>query len=116
MQKVKLQKIDSQATVTLLQWSVFEVQLPHAPSPTWHLCGHRKETGNGKVSSAIDAVDPQSWRCTTHSGNVYQLQGHSGATADAIATRGRWLHINHVQHHLDVTDKFVTYLNASESP
>lgn len=110
MQRVKIQAIEQQATVTLVAWSVFEVQLPHGTAPTWHLCGFRLETNRGKVSSAIFAVDPQTTRCITRSRNVYELYGQPGANADALATRGQWLRINRVQHDLDVTSEILTYL------
>lgn len=110
MQRVNIQAIEQQAAVTLVAWSVFEVQLPHEAAPTWHLCGFRWETHRGKVSSAISAFDPLTARCITRSGNVYKLQGPPGANADALATRGLWLRMNQVQHDLDVTPEFLAYL------
>lgn len=110
MQRVNIQAIEKQAAVTLVAWSVFEVQLPHETDPTWHLCGLRLETNRGKVSSAISAFDPQRARCITRSGNVYKLQGPPGADADALATRGQWLRMNRAQYDLDVTPEFLTYL------
>lgn len=110
MQRVNIQAIEQQAAVTLVAWSVFEVQLPHEAVPTRHLCGFRLETYHGKVSSAISTFDPQTARCITRSGNVYELQGPPGANADALATRGQWLRMNQVQHDLDVTPEFLAYL------
>ena len=110
MQRVNIQAIEKRATVTLAAWHVFQVQLPHDAAPTWHLCGFRIETSRGKVSSAISALDPQTWRCITRSGNVYQLQGTPSSNADALATRGQWLLMNHVQNDLDVTPEFLAYL------
>lgn len=112
MQSVNIQTIDQAATVTLAAWSIFEVQLPSSKSPTNHLCGYRLETGRGKVSSAISAFDPATGRCMTRSGNVYELHGPPGANADALATRGQWLRMNHVLHELDVTQDFAAYLDG----
>ena len=110
MQRVNIQAIEQQAAITLVAWSVFEVQLLHEVGPTWHLGGFRLETHRGKVSSAISAFDPQTMRCITRSGNIYELYGQPGANADALATRGQWLWINRVQHDLDVTLEFLAYL------
>lgn len=65
MQKFHIQTIEEQATVTLVAWNVFEVKLPHGTAPTWPLCGFRKETTRGKVSSAISALTPDKRRCIT---------------------------------------------------
>lgn len=112
MHNVKIHSIEQSVTVRLALWSIFEVQLPSADSPTWHLCGYRLETGRGKVSSAISAFDPATARCMTRSGNVYELYGAPGANADALATRGQWLRMNHVLHELDVTQNFGAYLDG----
>ena len=116
MQKVHIQTIEEQATVTLVAWNVFEVKLPHGIAPTWHLCGFRKETARGKVSSAISALDPDKRRCITRSGNVYELQGSPGSSTDALATRGQWLQMNHVQNDIGVTTEFLTYLEQGGQP
>lgn len=116
MQRVNIQAIEKRASVTLVAWNVFEVQLPHDAAPTLHLCGFRKETGRGKVSSAISALDPETRRCITRSGNVYELQGSHGSNADALATRGQWLQMNHVQNDMDVTPEFSAYLEHGGQP
>lgn len=103
MQRVNIQAIDKRAKVTLAAWNVFEVQLPHDAAPTWHLCGFRGETGCGKVSSALSALDSTNRRCITRSGNVYELQGPPGSNADALATRGQWLQMNQIQQETYVT-------------
>lgn len=108
MQRVKIQAIEQPASVTLVAWNVFEVQLPHDAAPTWHLSGFRKETSRCKVSSAISALDPKTCRCITRSGNVYELEGSPSSNTDALATRGEWLQMNHVQHDRDVTPEFLT--------
>lgn len=114
MQNVNIQAIEEDATVTLAVWTVFEVQLPSHAVPTWHLCGFRTETGRGKVSSAISALDPETWRCITLSGNVYALQGHPGSNVDALATRGQWLQMNRIEQERDVTFEFFEHLHRAD--
>lgn len=105
---LQVQHIDGPNTVTLFSWHVFEVKLPNAKAKTWHLCGFRGETGNGKVSSPISAIDPEFLRCLTRSGQIYELQGAPGTNSDALAAKGLWLHINRVQEERDVTPEFLS--------
>ena len=116
MQRVNIQAIDKRANVTLAAWNVFEVQLPHDAAPTWHLCGFRRETSRGKVSSALYALDPKNWRCITRSGNIYELQGPPGCNSDALATRGQWLQMNQIQQETDVTFEFFELLHPAGQP
>ena len=113
MQNMSIQAIEQPATVTLVAWNVFEVKLPSDTAPTWHLCGFRAETNRGKVSSAISALDPHTWRCITRSGNVYELQGPPGSNSDALATRGHWLQMNQIRQETDVTCEFFKYLSPA---
>lgn len=105
---MQVQHIDGPKTVTLFVWHVFEAKLPNAKAKTWHLCGVRGETGNGKVSSPISSIDPESLRCLTRSGQIYEVQGVPGTTSDALAAKGQWLHINRAQEERDVTPEFLS--------
>lgn len=109
---MQVEPITGASTVTLFAWHVFEVQLPSAKAKTWHLCGLRGETGNGKVSSPITIIDPETLRCVTRSGQIYEVQGTPDTNNDAFATKKQWLYINRVQENRDITADFLA-LNLS---
>lgn len=110
---MRFQHINGPSTVTLFAWHVFEVKLPSAKVKTWHLCGVRGETGNGKVSSPISSIDPKSLRCLTRSGQIYEVQGAPGTNSDALAAKGQWLYINRAQEERNVTPEFLSLKSSS---
>jgi hypothetical protein len=89
--------------ITLLQWQIFEVQLPKKPNKTRHFVGYSVGGHAGQVSSPIQKFDPKTMRGVTESGRVYQLQGSPGWDANADYTWRRWKSIWGITSEVDFT-------------
>jgi hypothetical protein len=85
--------------IELGSWRVFETEKGER-----HFVGYNLTEHEGRVSSAIQAFDPDTMTGITSSGRVYQLIGNSGFDQDALYTWNRWKKINKVVTDIDVTE------------
>ena len=95
--------VSQRPEIVLIDWHVFEVQLPNRTQRTRHFAGQNISDCEGRTSSAIVTFDLKTGRGTTESGRVYQLQGKTGFTDDGEYTWNRWKSINSVTDVVDVT-------------
>lgn len=100
-----IESIEQTRELMLDSWQCFELQLPGLPGRTRHLAGTNVRGRHGQVSSAICAMDPDTRRCTTRSGRVYELGTRNGLTGDGEYTWRQWLGINQAGDIIDVTDE-----------
>ena len=99
----KCAPVSERPEIVLMDWHVFEVQLPSRNERTRHFAGQNVTDNEGRASSAIVTFDPETGRGVTESGRVYQLQGRTGFTGDGQYTWDRWKSINSATNVLDVT-------------
>lgn len=92
--------VSEQPRLTLIRWRVFETELGER-----HFVGYCRENRNGRVSSAIETLDPSTRRATTRSGRVYQLVGPPGNDPEGWATWPLWAYRNEVESFRDVSDE-----------
>lgn len=90
--------IEEQGSLTLQSWRVVELL-----NGNRHLVGYCLENLEGRVSSTIQAFDPESLRAVTGSGRVYTLRGRPGANADAEYVWNRWVAVNAASEWTDVS-------------
>ncbi|NMM06963.1 hypothetical protein [Polaromonas sp.] len=95
--------VSERPEVVLIDWHVFEVNLPCSAERTRHFAGQNTTDCEGRVSSAIVTFDGATARGITQSGRVYQLQGSTCLTGDGEYTWNRWKSINSVTDVVDVT-------------
>lgn len=93
--------------VTLRAWSVFEVQLP-GREPTRHLAGTCMETGEGQVSSAVQAFNASNGHCRTETGRTYLLDGRAGLSRHGMAKWAGWKALLRISQERDVTLEYTT--------
>ena len=99
----KCAPVSERPEIVLIDWHVFEVQLPSRNERTRHFAGQNVTDNEGRASSAIVTFDLETGRGVTESGRVYQLQGRTGFTGDGQYTWDRWKSINSATNVLDVT-------------
>lgn len=94
-------------TVTLIEWTVFEVVL-HSfnGTPTWHLVGMEVD-GHAcypRVSSPLIAVDNVLRTCATRGGDIYHLNSECSIhPGDELTEWSMWKENLHVQSDKNVT-------------
>lgn len=93
--------VETAPVVELSQWSVFQTETGQR-----HFVGYNTRSGEGRVSSAIVEFDPKTLSGLTTTGRLYQLIGPPGVNSDAEYVKHRWLNINKVSEHFDVTDDY----------
>ena len=94
-------------TVTLTDWTVFEVTLPpFGGMPTWHMVGieTKEHTFYPRVSSPIMAVDNVMQTCATRGGDIYHLSGeHAVMPGEEMAEWAAWKNSLRIHHDRNVT-------------
>jgi hypothetical protein len=80
--------------MVVVDWDVFEVQLPGLDERTRHIVGLRGWYREGVVSSAVTAIDVAANRFTTESGRTYVVRGGTGGNLDSEYAWNQWLRIN----------------------
>ncbi len=98
-----IESIDITPSVCLADWQCFELQLPGNAARTRHLAGTNALHFHGQVSSAICEMDPNSRKCKTASGRVYELSNGNGLGADGQYTWNHWCRVNGAEAVIDVT-------------
>ena len=89
-------------TVELVQWRVMQTA-----AGTSHLIGCETVGFKGRVSSAIDSVNPVTGHVRTSSGREYELRGPPGFHPAAEYVWSRWCQLNQVVDSTDFTTAFV---------
>jgi hypothetical protein len=97
--------------VVLTRWRVYEVKLPGSAERTRHFVGYCPESGEGRVSTAIEHLDPGTRHGVTASGSVYELQGPPGPArgwGEANYVWSRWKQLSGATDVADVTEELRT--------
>ena len=82
----------------LRNWCVFE-----SSTGERHLAGFNLSEDEGRVSSALQSVEPASRCATTATGRLYELVGLPGLESDGRYVLQRWLALNEEPQPRDVT-------------
>lgn len=99
-----VQPINERPSITLEDWSVYEVYLDGDDQPrTRHLVGYSLEDRPGQVSSAVERFDCENRCARTRSGRVYQLKGRPASNPDATYVWQWWKRLNGLTKAYDVT-------------
>lgn len=107
----RLESISEAASRTLDAWMVFEVPFDGPEVPwTRHVVGWNVESTKGRVSSPVEAVDPERRLVRTRSGRVYELRHGPGLNGDAFTTWCRWK-ARHGLQDGDVSDEVAALLS-----
>lgn len=93
--------VDAQPELTIECWGFIRV------INDWHLSGYVPRNLEGRVSSAIVALDLEGGRVETKSGRVYRLMGAPGLNPDAEYVLAQWLAIYGTDDYEDITDEVV---------
>lgn len=96
--------------VVLVDWHVFEVQLPGRAERTRHFAGTKALDGHGKASTAIIAFDPVAGRGVTESGRVYQLEGSAGVEVNVACAWDAFVRVNRAADIVDVSVEIMTLM------
>jgi hypothetical protein len=72
------------------RWRAWEVQVPLYDAPSWHIVGYLVESRQGKVSSALLSVLPNTEEVTTKTGKIYLLEGEPGVDGEASQLWSDW--------------------------
>jgi hypothetical protein len=88
----------------ILHWSIFEAVIEYKKN--CYLMGQNIRSGNGRISSAIQAIDVDLRIVRTASGREYALVGPSGSHASARAVFDAWCIANGVKGVRDVTSEY----------
>lgn len=83
--------VEQEPQASLMNWRVFEVVLREGAATTFHLVGYALEVREGRVSSAIQAIDLKEMLVKTISGRIYQLRGEAGFDGRAEFVWREWL-------------------------
>lgn len=76
--------VSMQPRVTLVHWAFVEA------GDAFFLVGYCIETRKGRVSTAIESIDPETMTVKTRSGREYRLTGSPAAPTDADRIRLLW--------------------------
>jgi len=95
--------VSDKPRVVLVDWHVFEVQLPNRAERTRHFAGTKAQDGHGKASTAIVSFGPVARRGVTESGRVYELEGSAGLEVNVAAAWDAWIRVNRATDVVDVT-------------
>lgn len=96
--------VDIEPSTDMTRWRLFQVRRLDGKR-TRHLVGRADR--EGRVCSAIVAMDLQALRMTTESGRVYQLHGSPGRDSDAEYVFGTWKRFAEATHPRDLTRAFM---------
>jgi hypothetical protein len=95
--------ISTRPSVTLADWTVFEVALPrYGGLRTRHLAGWSVEDRQGLVCYKLDAFDPSTVAFLTQSGRVYKLAGRTGLSSDAQYVLNMWMRVGEAVDYVDI--------------
>jgi len=109
-----LEPIHEAPSRTLDAWMVVAVPLDGADRPwTAHLVGWSVETTKGRVSSAVEMLDPQRRLARTRSGRVYELRHGPGLNGDAFSTWCQWKADHGVEVDRDISDEVNALLSRA---
>lgn len=87
--------ISSEPSATLERWRALEIRRKGTGDVLHvHLVGQLTERLEGRVSSAIRAVDPDQRRVTTSSGRAYLLVGAAGHSSEGEYVLENWLSVS----------------------
>lgn len=97
----RTQSTSEQPSLTLVRWSVREIQ--DAKGTARVLVGFCVENREGRTSSELASIDHDTLVCTTATGRSYRLQGAPALDSDAEYVFERWCAINQVTSAVNVT-------------
>lgn len=109
-----VESIEDQPDVTICAWSIREAKYADG-STTRHIVG--AEVGRfaqGRVSSAIHAIDLEKKTIITKSGRCYSLTGSPGYDIDAAHVWSMWKKINNVVSDVAVTPQIEQLFSNGE--
>lgn len=92
--------------VSIVRWSVREIQFKGTLERTQHLIGYIPDQGMGRVTTAIRSFDRATMQLKTDSGRIYHLAGQPGMDADAEYIWAQWKDANGVTEDVDVTSQY----------
>lgn len=110
----RTQPPSEQPSLTLVRWSVREVQ--DAQGSERVLVGYCVENREGRTSSALVSIDYDTLICTTATGRSYRLQGAPKLDSDAEYVFEHWCAINEVTSTVNVTQEVWTKHLTSKPP
>ena len=97
--------VEQEPRVRLVRWRVLEARYSDRDVPmTRHLVGADATNETGRVSSAIQQIDPGARRCLTRSGRAYGLVGDSRHDSEAEYVWSMWCGLNDVVTWTDITE------------
>lgn len=82
--------VSQEPRTDLVNWRLFRVCWPDGRR-TRHMIGRNIRSDEGRVCSAIMAVDLKAFTFTTSSGRIYQIHGASNPDGDAAYVFDVWL-------------------------
>lgn len=100
--------VAEQPGVTLVRWRILATERGKR-----YFVGHCRENHEGRVSSAIQSIDPTTRRGVTQSGRVYELVGPPGLDLDALYVWEIWAAAKDFGSYLDVTDEIAAAFQPS---
>jgi len=95
----KTEPVSIQPEITLRQW-----RAKRLPDDELHLVGFCVENVEGRVSSAVQQIDPVKRIAVTRSGRAYRLLGPPGHNSDAAYVWSRWADLYGVSEVEDVSE------------
>lgn len=90
--------VNDASRIVVMRWS-----LVLTDGAEVHVVGYNSAESEGRVSSALTAVDTVARTALTRSGKTYVLDGESGYNSDAHYVLNAWLAINKVATWRDVS-------------
>lgn len=102
--------LEVQPALDLSHWRVSEVAV--GGKRERHVWGWNCIDLEGRASSAITKLQPESRTVVTASGRLYRLLGSPGWNSDGAHTWGRWMAINQAADEIDVTAEVESQLSA----
>lgn len=98
----KIESVETQPSVALTSWKIFEVD-----GETRHFVGADSCDFTGRVSSAVVEFDVSTMRGVTQSGRIYELRGNPGDSEQADYVWDKWCAGFGVKTVVDVTQAVV---------
>ena len=87
----KVESIEADPEIVLVDWIIFEVTSELWSQKTSHFVGYNIHGREGRVSSAIVQFDGEKMTGKTRSGRIYQLKGPQGSgSPDGLHTWNYW--------------------------
>ena len=104
--------VTDEPVLNLSSWRVFRLH-----DGDLHLVGINERNGEGRVSRAIDAIDPCTLVCASSSGRFYRLIGQPGSHSDADYVWQAWLTAYEIPSWTEETPEvWAAHLEAPTAP